>query len=154
MEWISLFDDMGIFYLCEPMGAIRRMLRKFKIGRVDRDRGGGSCLGSKSRWERDTMSWVSSMSSMASEIRENRGNGRRRHHVSGGRSRGSEGQGSKGMAEGEEKVESVSGIGSVNGNGNERVSGASRRRSERAASSVAASNLGQSLKGGLKGKAV
>ncbi|KAF7865393.1 hypothetical protein EAF04_006369 [Stromatinia cepivora] len=152
VEWISLFDDMGIFYLCEPIGAIRRVLRKLKIGRVDRERGGGSCLGSKSSkstWEKDTVSWASSL---VSEMRSSRSSGSKKHSVSGRRSRGSKGQSTGGMIKDKRSAESASriGRGSMNGsesaNGSERISGTSRRRSERAASSIAASRLGQSLK--------
>ncbi|ESZ96342.1 hypothetical protein SBOR_3274 [Sclerotinia borealis F-4128] len=153
VEWITLFDDMGIFYLCEPMGAIRRVLRKLKIGRVDREKGGGSCLGSSSTWDRDTVSWLSNV---ASEVRSGRGGRSKRHAVSGGRSRGSEGANAsaRSMAEGNKEIGSVSGIGSGSVNGSERISGANRRRSERAASSVAASGSGQSLEGGPRRKVV
>lgn len=150
VEWISLFDDMGIFYLCEPIGAIRRVLRKLRIGRVDRERGGGSCLGSK---ERDTASWISSLSSIASEVRSVSERSReKRHSASSGRSKGSEGlktrskkESPRGMRETGKQAESINGIGS----GSERISGANRRRSERAASSIAASHLGQSLRGAV-----
>ncbi|KAF7927440.1 uncharacterized protein EAE97_010115 [Botrytis byssoidea] len=148
VEWISLFDDMGIFYLCEPIGAIRRMLRKLRIGRVDRERGGGSCLGSK---ERDTASWISSLSSIASEVRSVGERSReKRYSASSGKSKGNEGlktrgkrESPRGMREHGKQAESISGFGS----GSERISGANRRRSERAASSIAASHLGQSLRG-------
>ncbi|TGO29767.1 hypothetical protein BPAE_0011g00390 [Botrytis paeoniae] len=147
VEWISLFDDMGIFYLCEPIGAIRRILRKLRIGRVDRERGGGSCLGSK---ERDTASWISSLSSIASEVRSVSERSRvERHSASSGKSKGTEGlktrgkrESPRGMRETGKQAGSISGIGS----GSERISGANRRRSERAASSIAASHLGQSLR--------
>ncbi|TGO33967.1 hypothetical protein BHYA_0219g00250 [Botrytis hyacinthi] len=148
VEWISLFDDMGIFYLCEPIGAIRRMLRKLRIGRVDRERGGGSCLGSK---ERDTASWISSLSSIASEVRSVSERSReKRYSTSSGKRKGNEGLKTKGkreslrgVRENGKQAESISGV----GGGSERISGASRRRSERAASSIAASHLGHSLRG-------
>lgn len=213
MEWISLFDDMGIFYLCEPIGAIRRVLRKLRIGRVDRQRGGGSCLGSESSrssrgsrssrsskdtWERDTVSWISSLVSEMRSCRRSGSNGNResrKHSVNGRRSRESGRQSARDEMKNKRTAESISGIGSgiesesKNGNisgigigseskngsvsgigsggrnasksvigsrnknkggsitASERISGTNRRRNERAASSIAASHIGQSLKG-------
>ncbi|CAD6444214.1 74513b46-0f8a-44d8-bf6b-c9d301cbb132 [Sclerotinia trifoliorum] len=192
VEWISLFDDMGIFYLCEPIEAIRRALRKRKIGRVDRQRGGGSCLGSmssktsksskssKDTWERDTVSWISSL---VSEMRKSKSSGSsgssesKKHSTSGRRSRERERQSERDMMK-NKSADSVSGIGSESKNGSisgigsgcrskngsvsgigggsmnasERISGTNRRRNERAASSIAASHIGQSLKGIRKEK--
>ncbi|KAB8296318.1 hypothetical protein EYC80_009086 [Monilinia laxa] len=149
VDWIPLFDDMGIFYLCEPIGAIKRILRKLKIGRVDRDKGAGSCLGSKSTWERDTVSWLSSMESAIKSSRESRDckKASKRHSTGEEKSRRSEDEGRKVPITTEREVdESVSGIGT------ERISGANRRRSERAASSVAASGLGQGWRGAPRAK--
>ncbi|KAF5877658.1 uncharacterized protein Bfra_002025ia [Botrytis fragariae] len=74
----------------------------------------------------------------------------KRRSASSGKSKGNEGlkprgkrESPRGMRETGKQAESISGIGS----GSERISGANRRRSERAASSIAASHLGQSLRG-------
>lgn len=137
---------MGIFYLCEPIGAIRRILRKLKIRRADRDKGAGSSLESKSTWERDTVSWLSSMESAIKNSRNSK-KGSKRHSTGEERSRRSEDEDTKVPRTTEKEVdESVSGIGT------ERISGANRRRSERAASSVAASGLGQGWRGAPRAK--
>ncbi|KAA8568141.1 hypothetical protein EYC84_008540 [Monilinia fructicola] len=127
VEWIPLFDDMGIFYLCEPIGAIRRILRKLKIRRADRDKG-------------LEVLWRARNS-------RNSKKGSKRHSTGEERSRRSEDEDTKVPRTTEKEVdESVSGIGT------ERISGANRRRSERAASSVAASGLGQGWRGAPRAK--
>lgn len=185
VEWITLFDDVGIFYLCEPLSVIRRLVRRLKV-KISSGfgKGGGSCAGresvcgrgdrSLSEWERSTVSWVESVErEMESEMgkggaaREHKG--KEKHHPSRKRSNDgerrrrrkndSEGGSESGIARVEDKdgkeVENLHGIrnarggGSINGSvlGSERISGANRRRNERAASSVAAvSFLGRGLR--------
>ncbi|QSZ37403.1 hypothetical protein DSL72_009501 [Monilinia vaccinii-corymbosi] len=136
VEWLTLFDDMGIFYLCEPMSFIRRLLKKLKMGAPDKERDAGGSVGSKSTWEGDTVSWLSSVESAIKGRRDGKG-GSKRHSGSGGG-----GENPNVTRKSRKEVD-----GSASEMGSERMSGASRRRDERAAN-----GLGQDIRGAPRAK--